>query len=255
MPVRKITGCSDASDDNACWRWRPSSPGMVTSRMTQPGAVGIALGEEFVRRGERLDGVAFGPQQPRQRVEHAGVVIDDIDCEIRFVHWAAISISWAGSEQRASAPPPGAVRQRQLAAMRLDDRRTDCQAEAKAVLLRRDRTARTVWAARERRCPFRDPSPRLPPSPFRVRGWRTVISRCCRRRVSHGVDRIDDQIDQNLLQLHGIARGQRQIVRKHDLDAHAAADQFAVEQRDRRIDKFVELDRFAGCLALSSAGS
>ena len=37
---------------------------------------------------------------------------------------------------------------------------------------------------------------------------------------------------------------------KLDSDAHPAADQFAVEQGERRIDQFVELDRLEACLAL-----
>ena len=62
----------------------------------QYGATGnrrIVLCKEFLRRRVRPDIVALRAQQPRQRLEHPGVVIDDEDREHPVRHWAAMSIS------------------------------------------------------------------------------------------------------------------------------------------------------------------
>ena len=62
----------------------------------EDGAAGnrrIVVGEEFLRRRIRLDIVALHAQEPRQSLEHAGIVIDEKDREHLVRHWAAMSIS------------------------------------------------------------------------------------------------------------------------------------------------------------------
>jgi hypothetical protein len=81
----------------------------------------------------------------------------------------------------------------------------------------------------------------------RARGHRDVPF--SRRRRDHRIHRVHDQVEQHLLQLDRIACRRGQHGRQIDFDASPAADQFAVEQSDRRIDETVDIDRLGPCLA------
>ena len=59
-----------------------------------------------------------------------------------------------------------------------------------------------------------------------------------------------DEIEQNLLQLDGIARRQVELVSEIESDTDLAANQFAVEQGGRRPDKVIDVDQFLLALAL-----
>jgi hypothetical protein len=53
---------------------------------------GVVALREFPWRRIRADVVSLHAHQPRQRLDHAGVVIDDEDRERFVCHWAAIAI-------------------------------------------------------------------------------------------------------------------------------------------------------------------
>src|SRR5262249_21420434 len=69
----------------------------------------VVLGEEFPRRSVGPHIVAAPTQQARHRLEHAGIVVDEENREPDVRHWAAISISCAGSEKVAMAPPASSL--------------------------------------------------------------------------------------------------------------------------------------------------
>src|SRR4029077_7219154 len=70
-----------------------------------PGHRHIMFVEEKLRRCIGLHFIAPGAEQSRQRLEHARVVIDEIDCEF-LRHAASIAGAWVGNENPAIAPPP-----------------------------------------------------------------------------------------------------------------------------------------------------
>src|SRR5262249_33750085 len=69
------------------------------------GQVRVVLGKEFARGRIGAHLIAAPAQQPRHRLEHPGVVVDEKDREGGFHHCAAMSSSCAGSENVATAPP------------------------------------------------------------------------------------------------------------------------------------------------------
>ena len=108
---------------------------METSRTAQPGTDASWTGEERLRRGERADFVAPRAQQPRQRLQHAGIVIDQEDGKRGFRHWAAHQHDMAGSEISATAPPASSFAALILPPCASNDGRADRQAKAEAVIL------------------------------------------------------------------------------------------------------------------------
>ena len=80
-------------------------------RNIQYGAAGnshVVLFEEYLRRRIWLDVIALGAEQSRQRLEHSGVIVDEVDREF-FRHALPIAGCWIGNENTAMAPPPSSL--------------------------------------------------------------------------------------------------------------------------------------------------
>ena len=66
---------------------------------------------------------------------------------------------------------------------------------------------------------------------------------------THRVHGVHHQVQQHLLQLHRIARHQRQALGQHRIGMDFAADQLAVQQPERRLEQLHEIDPLVPDLA------
>ena len=168
----------------------------------------VVLFEEYLRRRIWLDLIALGAEQSRQRLEDSGVIIDEVDCE--FVRHAVPNAGcWTGNENLAMAPPPSSLTSVSLPLMRLYDRRTEGQTQTKAMVLGGVEMARTDGRFPWGECRVRDPSRERPPFRFGAARVEIRIEPLRHRGRDHGIHRIHDKIEQDLLQLHRIAACQK----------------------------------------------
>ena len=155
----------------------------------------------------------------------------------------------SGQRKSCNGTAALAVDQGQLSLMRLYDRRTKGQTQAKAMGL----------GGVER---FEQPAiffgtDAVPPilhehvyhSGFRPSG-RDQDRPLGHGGGGHGIHRIHDKIEQDLLQLHRIAAREKRIMIQIKPEADIAANQLAVQEPDSRSDKVIDVDAFHLPLAL-----
>jgi hypothetical protein len=131
--------------------------------------------------------------------------------------------------------------------VRLNDGRADRQAEAESVVLggiKRFEQSASLFDARP--AVFHDNLDGA--GRRRARGDRDLP--LWDRRRSHRIHRVHDQVKQHLLQLDGIPGHRGQVVRQIGIDHDPAANHLAAKQGSRRIDQFVDIERFGFSLAL-----
>jgi len=146
-----------------------------------------------------------------------------------------------GQGEPKSCTPPGGAGGPQAAAMRLNDRPTDGQPHTSPVILGRKKCPEDLVGLlrRQSHTSIADRDQQLSISGFRLDGKLTSASRSL-----HGIDAVEHEVHENLLQLHTVCHDFGKILSKLGADGDRVAVRLAAQQNDHLSNDFVYIHQF-----------
>ena len=242
----------------AFWKSRPLCSGSRTSRTRQPGASAVDSSEiPPAKRRAAPPGqpTATDPRSHREPVRRRRRRRRSASRMVQA--WAASLcdarvLGHKGQRELEDRAVRGIWPRADPAAMRFDDRPADREPHAESTRLRRvERLEHSGLRIRSRALrPSRGPRTC---TPCRHRSKRDVDPHLAGTALdlTRRFDRIEDQVQHDLLQLNAISRNGRQLFREARLERHPGPLQLMANHRDHVTDNLVEVDgRDAQRLAL-----